>query len=312
MSMDRIAGFGFCTMGDRPDLSGLDRALGRIEETGASHAELSLRDAHVVAGGRIVPEMRRRLETVCARRNLRYTAHGTLAVNFMDEANLEHHKAVCRAMLELTAAVGGSLMVQHPGVIRNRPAGEIDRLHAQERACLRQMGDHAARLGIRIGIETLFVESGDAYTPDPMRLARELRAIDHPHVVGNLDVSHSFIMTSFIGSSLSDAVDAMAPVSGHMHLHDSFGRPTTVRRFYSDSERVAFGMGDLHLPLGWGAIPFETLLPGQPFLPGTVMIVELPARYWAEIDACAEHARRLMSLCNGRAYPAPGAGDSGF
>ena len=68
----------------------------------------------------------------------------------------------------------------------------------------------------------------------------------------------------------------MAPVSGHMHLHDSFGRPTTVRKFYSDAERVAYGMGDLHLPLGWGAIPFETLLPGKPFLPGTVMIVELP------------------------------------
>ncbi len=298
MSVERIAGFGFCTIGDRPDLSGLDRALGRIEETGATHVELSLRDAHLVAGGRIIPEMRQRLETVCARRNLRYTAHGALTVNFMDEANLEHHKAVCRAGLELTAAVGGSLMVQHPGLIRMRAASEIDRLHAVERDCLREMGDHAAKLGIRIGVETLFVESGEAYTPDPMRLARELRAIDHPHVVGNLDVSHSFIMTSFKGARLADAVDAMAPVSGHMHLHDSFGRPTTVRKFYSDAERVAFGMGDLHLPLGWGAIPFETLLPGKPFLPGTVMIVELPPRYWAEIDACAERTRRLMELCN--------------
>lgn len=296
--MTRIAGFGFSTIGERPDLADLDRALGVIEDTGATHCELTLCAAHLIAGGRILPGMRRRLETACARRKLRYTAHGVLAVNLMDEANLERHEAVCRATLELTAAVGASVMVHHPGLIASAPPAAIERLHALERDGLRRMGDVAAALGVRLAVETLFVESEKSYTADPFRLARELQAVDHPAVVGTLDVSHSYIMSRFSGLDPEAAVKAFAPVAGHVHLHDSFGRPTTVERFYAGGERIAFGDGDIHLPLGWGDIPFATLLPGLPFLDGTVLMVELPERYWAELPATAEAARLLVEACN--------------
>ena len=301
MSQSPIAGFGFSTIGERPDLSDLDRALGRIEESGASHCELSLCAADLVAGARTVPEMRRRLEAITARRKLRYTVHGALTVNFMDEANLERHKAVCRAYLELAAAVGATVMVHHPGVIPAQPAHELDRLHALERAALREMGDLAGRHGLRIAVETLFVEDAAHYTADPVRLAGELRAVAHPQVVGTLDVSHSYIMTTFRGTGFAEAVAAFAPVAGHFHIHDSFGRPDTMRDFYTPSERIAYGYGDLHLPLGWGDIPFETLLPGLPVLPDSVLNVELPARFWGEMDRCAAEVRRLMERMNAAA-----------
>ncbi|MFL5333323.1 MAG: sugar phosphate isomerase/epimerase family protein, partial [Geminicoccaceae bacterium] len=271
-----IAGIGFATIGELPDLSDLDRALGRIEDVGASHVELALFAADLIAGGRVLPERRRQLEASCGRRKLDYTAHGTLAVNLMDEANLDLHKAVCRANLELAAAVGATVLVHHPGVVPARPPHELDRLHAIERAALREMGDVAGRLGVRLAVETLFVETEQEYTADPIRLAAELRGVDHPHVVGTLDVSHSYLMTSFRGTSFPEAIAAFAPVTGHFHLHDSFGRPPgTLTGFYTESERVAFGVGDLHLPFGWGDIPFETLLPGLPVLPGTLLTVEL-------------------------------------
>ncbi len=290
---------GFATIGEQPDLSGLDRALGRIEDAGASHAELALFAADLIAGGRILPEPRRRLEAICGRRRLHYTAHSTLAVNFMDEANLDLHKAVCRANLELAASVGASVLVHHPGVIPARPAPELERLHAVERAALREMGDLAGRLGLRLAVETLFVESVAEYTADPVRLAAELRAVGHPNVVGTLDVSHSYLMCGFRGTSFTEALGAFAPVTGHFHLHDSFGRPPgSLYGFYTNSERVAFGVGDLHLPFGWGDIPFETLLPGLPVLPGSVLMVELPERYWVELDRCAAFALRLMERMN--------------
>jgi sugar phosphate isomerase/epimerase len=298
MSTPRVAGFGFSTIGERPDLSDLDRALGRIEETGASHCELSFCDGDLIAGASVIPDRRRQLEAICARRQLRFTAHGALTVNFMDEANLELHKAVCRANLELAGVVGATIMVHHPGVIPIRPAHELDRLHALERDCLREMGDSAGKLGLRIAVETLFVENEAEYTADPVRLAGELRAIAHPQVVGTLDVSHSYIMTSFRGTSFQDAVAAFAPVTGHFHLHDSFGRPNRMGELYTQSEMIAYGLGDLHLPFGWGDIPFETLLPGLPVLPGSILNVELPARYWSELDACAGFARRLLEMMN--------------
>src|SRR5690606_1641450 len=71
-----IAGFGFCTDEVRPDLSGLDDQLARIEATGASHCELSLYELDLIVGGRVLPERRRLLERICARRALEYTVHG--------------------------------------------------------------------------------------------------------------------------------------------------------------------------------------------------------------------------------------------
>ena len=301
MATGPIAGFGFSTVGSVPDMTDLDRALGRLEEVGATHAEIALCSAHIVVGGRIIPEMRRRLEAACARRSLRYTTHGALTVNFMDERHQDLHKAVCRAMLDLTAGIGASVMVQHPGVTPAAPPEEIDRLHGIERGALGEMGEHAQQLGTRLAVETLFVETEQRYTASPQRLVAELRAIDHPAVVGTLDVSHTKIITAMRGTSFEEAVHAFAPVAGHVHLHDSFGRPTTIDLFYTPSERPAFGMGDLHLPLGWGDIPFMTLLPGLPFLPGTVLNVELPDRYWAEMESCADQARRLVEAINAAA-----------
>ena len=297
-----IAGFGFATIGERPDLSGLDAALGRIEDTGATHAELALFAADLIAGGRVLAAPRRRLEAICARRRLRYTAHGILAVNFMDEANLALHKAVCRASLELAAGVGATVLVHHPGRTQAGPAQRIERLHALEREVLREMGEAAAGLGVRLAVETLFVESDAEYTADPARLAQEIRAVDHPHVVGTLDVSHSYLMAGFHGTDPKAAVAAFAPVTGHFHLHDSFGRPPGSHTgFYTDQERAAFGVGDLHLPFGWGDIPFDTLLPGLPVRPDSVLIVELPEDRWSELDACAGFARRLLERMNAAA-----------
>jgi hypothetical protein len=73
-----IAGFGFSTIHKR-DLSNLDEILSRIEDLGASHAELTLGGADLVCGGRILSHRVDRLARICARHRLRYKAHGPLA-----------------------------------------------------------------------------------------------------------------------------------------------------------------------------------------------------------------------------------------
>jgi sugar phosphate isomerase/epimerase len=298
MTVPIIAGFGFDTDSAAPDLSDLDEVLARIAATGASHAELSLCGHELIAGGRILADRRRRLEQICARQPLAYTVHGTLAVNFMDEAHLDLHKAVCRSMLELCDAVGARVMVQHPGIVPVRPASVLERLHAVEREALREMGDVAAGYGVKIAVETLFVEDARRYTADPVKLADLIAAIDHPQVCGALDFSHAYIMTTFRGMDYLDALRTFAPCANHLHVHDSFGRPSTIASFYSHAERIALGMGDLHLPIGWGDIDWEAILPQLAFRPGTVMIVELPPRHLAELDHCAETARRFVDIVN--------------
>src|SRR5918995_6881406 len=68
-----IAGFGFSTI-QRRDLSDLDDILARIEDLGATHAELSLGGADLVCGGRILRPPVDRLAPICAPHPLAHTA----------------------------------------------------------------------------------------------------------------------------------------------------------------------------------------------------------------------------------------------
>jgi sugar phosphate isomerase/epimerase len=74
--------------------------------------------------------------------------------------------------------------------------------------------------------------------------------------------------------------------------------------FFSHTERIAFGMGDLHLPMGWGDIPWQTILPQLAFPAGTVMTVELPPHHLAELESCAETARRFVDIVKQAQRPA--------
>lgn len=295
MDSGRIIGFGFTTQDLSPDLANLDAVLGRIEDSGAGFAELALLALDLIAGGRVLPERRRTLERICARRQLGYTVHGPLVVNLMDAPNLDLHRQVCRANLELAGAVGARVVVVHAGIVKVQPEPMLERLYAIQRDALAEMGEVARVEGTRVAVENLFIDDAGLTTPTPARLAAELQAVGHPHVVGTLDFSHAYLMARHCGLDFEEAVRAFAPTAGHLHVHDSFGRPPAIKG-WTQSENVAFGMGDLHLPIGWGDLPFERLLPGLPVREGTVMTVELPGRYWSELDAVASSARRLVEL----------------
>jgi sugar phosphate isomerase/epimerase len=171
-----IAGFGFSTI-QRRDLSDLDEILSRIEDLGATHAELSLGGADLVCGGRILSHRVDRLARICARHRLRYTAHGPLAANFMDPVHLDAYQAAVGALLEVCGAIGATVLVHHSGRVAAAPGAEIERLHAQERAALRAMGDIGARHGVRLAVETLWVFDRSQYTATAARLAEEIRAV---------------------------------------------------------------------------------------------------------------------------------------
>ncbi len=292
--MTAFKGIAFSTIQNR-DLSNLDARLSMIEEAGADHAELSLSGSDLISGGRVLPDRIDHLRAICDRHDLRYVVHGPLSANFMDTTHLPYFEAAVVAMLEICGAIGANVMVHHTGRVRYTTAAEIDRLHAQERDALRRVADVAARHLVRIAVETLFVENQGDYTADPFRLAAEIETIDHPNVIGTLDFSHVYIHTTLLGQSFRDALKAFAPVTGHLHVHDSFGRPKQVET-YSQSEDLAFGLGDLHLPLGWGDIPWDQILPQLEFKDDTIFTIELPYQYAFDMARNVAEARRLIAL----------------
>lgn len=299
-----IAGIGFSAP-TGGDLDHLDRALGRFADLGVSHVELPVFDLGIVVGGRVVRERLRAVADVCARRALGYTAHGLMATNFMDREHLDLHKRVTRSMLDVCAGLGCGVMVQHAGRCTPGPADMVEERLAIERAALLELAEYASARSVRIAVENLFTEGHGRYTPTPARIGRLLAEIHHPNIVGTLDFSHAYLQSGWLGRDYLADLAAFAPHVGHLHVHDSFGA-TGGPRLQSSAEKLAFGIGDLHLPIGWGSIPWDTVFDTLQVRPGTVLIVELPAKYWDALEETASRARALMERAN-RAAGTPDA-----
>jgi sugar phosphate isomerase/epimerase len=294
--MAKILGVGLSTESAAGDIAGLDAELGRFVAAGCELAELSLQNMFVVAGGRLnLPELRA-IEAVTRRHPLRYTAHGPLGTNFMDEAHIELHRAVCGAMIEAAGALGATRLVIHGGVWTAPLAeAELQRLKRLEVESLAGLADHAARHGVTLALENLPPLPSIPHTHDAFALAAQVAAVNHPAVGATLDIGHAYMMATLRQQDFAATLAAMAPHIVHIHLQDQFGRLDTVRT-WGKAEKLAYGTGDIHAPLGWGDTPFETLLPKLALQRDTTMIMELAGHYMHHAAAAVAETKRLAGL----------------
>jgi len=290
------------------DLSDLPARLDEIESYGAETIEIPLFDMDIVVGGRIRAERMNLLRQACARRNVAYTVHGPLGTNFMDQPfRLERHFEVLKASLEASAEIGAVHYVMHTGLIPTQLNEGIEAGYARQREMLARAGDVAREHGIVLCVENLFAGyEGKVHTARPSRLAAEITAIGHSHVMATLDFSHAYLNCSFLGIHFLSEIAALAPVAKHLHVHDSFGRQDDIW-MYTDGERVAYGHGDLHLPVGWGDLPWRDVLDGCVFPDGAVFNIELKRRYWYEAANCIRTVKRFAAEANFRSNHAAAA-----
>lgn len=300
-----IIGIG-SSIGGNGSMAGFERALTRLVEAGCDHAELSTTSLHVTIAGRDNAPRIAAVAEICARFNLGYTLHAPIAVNFMDETHGELHRAVLVSSLNFAAAVGARIAVIHPG--RAHPQADLadrKRLLLVERDQVRRAADHAGKHGIRIAMENLnpnrdmMAGRSTSYALDPRALAEQIAAIDHPAVCGTLDFGHGWLAAARLGFDYITAMRAFAPVVGHLHVTDNCGCPLTYVDS-TDAEHIAYGMGDLHLPIGWGTVPYDALLTDLPVRPGTVMTLEIKESHHEELANSVEVARGFANQLNAR------------
>ena len=300
-----ITHVGFAVTAGDGDLTKLESSLAQIVDLGADVAELSLFGHDLISGGRVIESRAKAFAEICAKFPLRYTAHGQIVSNFMDPVNLQRQKAVVGAMLEICERVEANVLVQHCGkaVIGARP--EREALDRMEREALAEMAEVAKGRGVRIAFENIFGVDDDEYRQTPAEIAETVRAVGHPNLVGLIDFGHAYIEGTRLGLDWRAEVREMAKVTGHLHVHDNFGTPYSMTHFFHPSESVALGIGDLHLPLGWGDLPFVDIFAEIDILPGTALIMEIGERFATERADCLVQARKLAALVNERATPMP-------
>jgi sugar phosphate isomerase/epimerase len=291
-----VSGIGISAHKRSHDLSDLGEELDMIEVLGVDSIELPTYDMDLVVGARVRRPQLRALSRACAGRDVAYSVHGPLAINFMDAAwRLPRHFEVLQASMEVAAEIGAENYVLHSGLTASQQGAGLEAAFGRQREWLAKAGDVARGLGLTICVETMFGGyKGEEHATSPSRLATELAAIGHDHVMATIDFSHSYIKLDYDGrrDALVSEIAQLAPFARHLHIHDSFGLQDDIW-MYSDGERLAYGHGDLHLPVGWGDIPWDRLMSECAFAPGVVFNIELNLRYWYAAQECVDATRAM-------------------
>ena len=298
--MSNIIGTGFNSGSVDGELGSLETDLRRLAGLGLDTVELGLTSVDLIAGGRIIKERADRLVALTGQFDFRYTVHGLVSSNFMDPATCRYQIDAAKALVELCDRIGSRILVQHGGCLRADQIFDRAGADERERAALLELAEFARPYGVRIALENIFTTEPGQYRQTPAGIAETVKALNHPNVVALIDFSHAYLESTYRGLDFREQLRAMAPVAGHLHVHDSLGRPQGFYKGFHVQENTALGIGDLHMPLGWGDIDWEGIFSELEFLPETVLMLEIGSRYRNEQPGSLERARKLIAL-NSRA-----------
>lgn len=277
--------------------STINESLDRLQALGTDTVELPLLWMELVLDGKVMPARLAELRRALAGRPFAYSAHAAIGINVMaDPVYLPLHLALARAHLEIAGELGCEHMVVHTGFCPPDLAKpQRARLRAQECEALFALGEAAKACGVLLCVENIFSERNNRYTASPSELARELTELGHSHVVACLDISHAALHCDSVGLDLMTEVAALIPLAKHVHIHDSFGRSNNIPT-HTSFEAMGLGVGDLHLPLGWGNLPFDDIVTLARFPAGTIFNIELNKHKWHALEETVEQARRIAAL----------------
>lgn len=301
--MGNIIGTGFNVGSSDGEFQSFHDDLRALAEMGVDTVELGLTSLDLISGGRIIPERAQRLEAITSQFDFRYTVHGLVSSNFMDPVTKRYQMDAAKALVEVCDRVNARVLVQHGGCLRADQIAERNGADEREREALVELGDFARPYGVRIALENIFTTELGQYRQTPSQVAETVKAVNHSQIVALIDFSHAYIESTYRGLDFFSEIAAMAPVAGHLHVHDSFGRPQGFYKPFHPQENTAMGIGDLHMPLGWGDIDWDRIFSELTFLPDTVLMMEVGRRYRAEQPESLLLARALAGL-NGQALEA--------
>jgi sugar phosphate isomerase/epimerase len=294
---NRYRGVGYAVE-DRGSPAALATQLAAVAEAGFTHAELDATHWDVIVGGRLHGSQLRRWTSAIEpfRESLRFTLHGPLDVNLFDLADRSLHVRLLRAGLELAAALNAEIVVYHPGRRLLPPSGSsvtMDELLQAERETLVSAIEAATGWDGELSVETMtgYVSGDYTYAIWPKQLARQIEAIAHPRVGACIDFGHMFFTAAYFGFDMLEGLARLAPLTNHFHVQDLFAAEAP------HGGSIGLGRGDLHLPPGWGEIPFATYLAQVTFPRQPVFLVESwGLRFEHALNEIRSECERLMAL----------------
>jgi len=235
-----------------------------VRRLGYDAVEISMDGTGIIFGGRPQPRMLREALAAFGRADLRYSVHSPSSLDLRDRTNRELQLTLARTALGFCRDVGGTVLVIHFEQQSQDPADEAAFVDG-----VRRLSDEAG--DVLLGIENVEVERIDP-------VIECVRRVNRPNVAMTLDVGHAYLAAVHFRFDFFEALRAAAPCVRHIHVNDNYGRydPLRLENFtlyktQTPADTFPLGKGDLHLPVGWGAIPLEEVFARLRGFRGTVV-----------------------------------------
>lgn len=264
----------------------------------ADTVELPLFALGLILGGRLREADAARLSRHLDGYRFGRTLHGLIAVNLMEAPGaVPLHEEMARLNIDAAACLGAERLILHAGTTPDREDVFAEG-RARQREIVARLGDAASAAGVLLCIETATVDPGQR-TLLAEELAEDIGDIGHPAVTATLDFAHVALECTRRGADPLAGVARLLPLAAHLHLNDCFARPC-ARGALMPAEALAFGFGDLHLPIGWGALPWDDYLALPGWRDDAILNLELHTRHW---DMLRESLRQVRSFAARTAGP---------
>lgn len=273
----------------------LKQDLEKFSDAGFDWVEIAAHSLDVIIFGELQKGRLQEIKKLLGAFNFGYSLHDPDPVNLMDPNFPDLQEKVLRSCLELGAEIGASILVYHCGgvpneslikaFIQDKPElAEVSQdLQKREQEALFRLGDRAKELGITICVENslhipyAFQDQVRFSGARIDHLVSHVKEIGHDHVQICFDVAHAHISANALGFDLAEGLRLAKPYIRHLHLHDNFGLPY-VPTAGKTIDNLPLGFGDLHMPPGWGNIPYGRLNKDLKECQA-VAVVELNPRY---------------------------------
>lgn len=279
-------GIDICGMGQVNKLIDIERNLQLLFDMGYRVVEFAMELQNLVINGELRRKEFENLKSVLNNFDIQYTVHGYLRLNLAYDGRTDLCNKILSSHLEFCKGISANRLVIHSGLealttlrqgVRRSLLSDEELRHGalNEVNALKKAAPKAGDFGIII-----CVENGDPHLWEINTLLefggkekdlakfhqrlmippiiKQLELVDHPAVGMTLDFGHLYIASKTLHFDYISAVKEAVPWVKHLHLSDNFGN--LDRNVNNESERWAFGEADMHMPPGWGAIPFPEVI----------------------------------------------------
>lgn len=229
---------------------GLDTYFKNIKNCGYDFSEFSLTAFPLIIEGKLNQRLMDHLLPQFEEAELEYTIHIGTGLDLRTEKNPELHLQVLKTSIDICKILKSDILTVH-----YEQKSQRKNIEKQFYDLNKEAAYYAGEQGVTLCMENIETED--------YRLVPELiDYINSPAMRMTLDFGHLYLASRYFGDDYYKAIDEVAPYVAHTHIHDNTGTYEPLRLSDYDkyktlglNERIAFGQGDIHIPVFWGSLP---------------------------------------------------------